>query len=161
MLKKSLCLFTALVIMPVITAIMTPGDGGVTKNGITVLAATRTDHAPVADSQKVKTREDEPKAITLRAKDRDGDALHYEIVSMPKHGTLSGTPPIVTYTPNRGYSGPDSFTFRVKDGKLYSNVATVSITVVANHAPVAYDKKLKIVGCAHYYSWGQNGSKIG
>ena len=106
MLKKSLCLFIALVIMPVMTAIITPGDGGVTKNGTTVFAETRADHAPVANSQKVKTAEDEPKVITLRAKDRDGDAVKYEIVSMPGHGTLTGTPPIVTYTPTEAIRVP-------------------------------------------------------
>lgn len=35
----------------------------------------------------------------------------------------------VTYTPNAGYVGDDSFTFTISDGTVHSNVATVNITV--------------------------------
>ena len=52
-------------------------------------------------------------------------------MSGPANGTLSGSPPNLTYTPNSGYSGPDSFTFNANDGITYSNIATVSITVSA------------------------------
>ncbi|WP_226468494.1 beta-propeller fold lactonase family protein [Luteimonas panaciterrae] len=40
--------------------------------------------------------------------------LIYEIAERPKHGTLSGTPPYVTYTPNPGYTGFDRFKFSVR-----------------------------------------------
>src|SRR4029077_11274271 len=44
----------------------------------------------------------------------------------------------LTYTPASLYSGSDSFTFKVNDSIVDSNVATVSITVThVNHAPVA------------------------
>ena len=78
--------------------------------------------------------------ITLTASDPDGDPLNYIIVSDPRHGTLSGSSPALTYTPATNYNGPDSFTFKVNDGTADSNVATVSITVsAANDAPVATD----------------------
>ena len=35
----------------------------------------------------------------------------------------------MTYTPNAGYHGPDSFTFKANDGKADSSIATVSIAV--------------------------------
>src|SRR4029077_14973894 len=65
-------------------------------------------------------------------------SLTFSIVAPPSHGTLTGTPPAVTYTPVLNYNGPDSFRFKANDGSLDSNVATVSITVTAvNDAPVA------------------------
>ena len=72
--------------------------------------------------------------VTLNAQgsyDPDGNALTYAVVAQPQHGTLSGTAPNLTYTPTPGYYGPDSFTFKVNDGRLDSLSATVSITVKA------------------------------
>src|SRR5207245_5346411 len=43
-----------------------------------------------------------------------------------------------THSPALTYNGPDSFTYKVNDGSLDSNVATVNLTVTAvNDAPVA------------------------
>jgi len=88
---------------------------------------------PEADDQLVSVAFNTPTPITLTASDPDGgpQALAYSIVSQPQHGTLTGTPPSVTYTPDTGYSGPDSFTFKANDGAADSDPATVSITVQA------------------------------
>ena len=93
---------------------------------------------PVANSQSVSSN-GSPVAITLTASDSDGDPLTYSIVTGPSHGALSGTPPNVTYTPNAGYNGVDTFTFVANDGHMNSNVATVTITVsqVVIQPPVA------------------------
>src|SRR5439155_21652601 len=78
--------------------------------------------------------------VTLTASDPDGNPLTFATTSTPAHGSLSGTAPNLTYTPNAGFFGTDSFTFKANDGLLDSNVATVSITVrKLNHAPVAND----------------------
>jgi uncharacterized repeat protein (TIGR02543 family) len=92
-------------------------------------------HAPVANPQSVTTAEGTAKAITLTGSDVDGDILTYAIVTNPSHGSLSGTAPNVTYTPAAYYSGADSFTFKVNDGKVDSLPATVSITVTAVNNP--------------------------
>jgi hypothetical protein len=98
-------------------------------------------NAPVANSQTVTTSEGTAKAVTLTASDADGNTLTYTVVSNPTHGALSGTAPALTYTPNAGFNGSDSFTFKVNDGIVDSNTATVSITVTAatpvHTAPVA------------------------
>lgn len=116
-------------------------DGTVDSEPATVsITVTPVNHPPVADSQSVATDEDVSIAITLTASDVDDDALTYSIVE-PSHGTLSGTAPNVTYTPNANYNGSDSFTFKVSDGKAESKSATVSITVNAvNDKPIADDQ---------------------
>ena len=49
---------------------------------------------------------------------------------MPTNGSLTQVAPNAwRYTPNAGYLGSDSFTFKANDGKVDSNVATVNITV--------------------------------
>lgn len=88
-----------------------------------------TNHPPVANDASVTTPQDTAVATTLTATDADSDPLTYAVVTGPTHGTLSGTAPNLTYTPNAGYTGPDSFTFKANDGKADSNTATVSITV--------------------------------
>jgi len=97
-------------------------------------------HPPTADNLTVTTDEDTQVKITLTASDPDGDALSFILITQPTHGTLSGTAPNLTYTPNPDFNGVDSFTFKVNDGKLDSNTATVTITInPVNDAPVAHD----------------------
>jgi hypothetical protein len=59
----------------------------------------------------------------------EGSALTYTVVTQPTNGSLSGTAPNLTYTAGAGYSGPDSFTFKVNDGTEDSAPATVTLTV--------------------------------
>lgn len=93
--------------------------------------------APTASDQSVTTAEDTPVAITLSASG-GGGSLRYRIVRGPSRGSLSGTPPNVTYTPNVNDNGADSFTFRANDGTSDSNLATVSLSVTAvDDPPVA------------------------
>jgi hypothetical protein len=48
----------------------------------------------------------------------------YAVVANPTHGTLTGTAPALTYTPNIGYTGADSFTYSVTDNSTFA-AATV------------------------------------
>ncbi len=93
---------------------------------------------PAAQRLTVSTLEDVSVSIQLAGADPEGDALTYSLASNPLHGTLSGTPPQLTYTPVADYSGPDSFQYRVGDGTTTSPPATVSIAVFpVNDPPVA------------------------
>ncbi|MGA1864138.1 MAG: Ig-like domain-containing protein, partial [bacterium] len=86
--------------------------------------------APVADSQSLDTYENTALlAISLTGSDVEGNILIYTIVTQPSNGTLSGTAPKLTYTPNNNFAGSDSFSFKVYDGIVYSNTAIISITV--------------------------------
>ena len=87
--------------------------------------------APIATSGEATTDEDEPIAISLQASDDDGDALTYTIASGPANGTLSGTAPDLTYTPDPGFNGIDSFTFYVSDAEFDSDTVSVTITVTS------------------------------
>ncbi|MEO5715680.1 MAG: Ig-like domain-containing protein [Luteolibacter sp.] len=99
--------------------------------------------APVALAKSVTTTEDTPLAILLSGTDANGDSLTYAIVTSPTKGTLSGTPPNLTYTPQADYNGSDSFKFKANDGGIDSAAAAVSITVTAvNDAPVVDAKSL-------------------
>jgi hypothetical protein len=84
--------------------------------------------------------------ITLSATDANGDTLTYSIPTSATHGTLSAFDVVtrqVTYTPNAGYNGPDSFTFRVDDGKTGVDTGLVSITVTpVNQVPVAVNQAI-------------------
>ncbi|MEE8361777.1 MAG: PKD domain-containing protein, partial [Gemmatimonadales bacterium] len=93
---------------------------------------------PVAVAATEMTDEGIAMAITLQASDPDGDALSYSVPTPPASGTLSGTAPSLTYTPNAEFSGSDSFIFQVDDGNGGSDTATVSIIVnPANADPVS------------------------
>jgi hypothetical protein len=69
--------------------------------------------------------------------DPDGDALTALLVSTTSGGSLTlNANGSFSYTPNAGTTA-DAFTYRASDGALASAAATVSITVLANAAPVA------------------------
>ena len=63
--------------------------------------------------------------------DPDGNPLTAILVSGPSNGSLTlnadGT---FNYTPNSGFTGTDSFTYKANDGALDSNVATVTISPI-------------------------------
>ena len=97
---------------------------------ITVDGATEPNSAPVADDQSLSTDENTDLIVTLTATDADGDNMTYSVLTGPSNGILSGTAPDLTYTPDGGFSGSDSFTFVANDGTDDSNTATISITVL-------------------------------
>ncbi|MFL5780070.1 MAG: Ig-like domain-containing protein [Thermoleophilaceae bacterium] len=93
---------------------------------------------PKADKQSVVVKRDRPRTITVTGSDGDGDDFGFFVTKSPSHGTLSGALPEVVYTPNPGYLGTDSFSFRTLDNKdAQSNTARVSINVVPLGSPPA------------------------
>ncbi|HEU4888265.1 MAG TPA: DNA/RNA non-specific endonuclease, partial [Thermoanaerobaculia bacterium] len=93
---------------------------------------------PGVDDQSISLNEDDTRTFTLESVSANENPLTYTIVSGPEHGTLSGSGASQTYTPAPDFNGTDTFTFRVSDGALTSNVGTMTITVLeVNDAPVA------------------------
>jgi probable HAF family extracellular repeat protein len=93
------------------------------------------DRPPVASSLSMTTPQDTAVAVTLTGSDPDGDAVTFIVVTGPTHGSLSGTPPALTYTPATGFSGSDTFTFKLVASGADSNLATVSLAVSAAPTP--------------------------
>ena len=69
--------------------------------------------------------------ITLSANDNENDTLTYSINTNPTNGTVTLNNNVVSYQPNTEYVGSDSFTSIANDGMSDSNIATISIEVVA------------------------------
>jgi hypothetical protein len=113
--------------------------GGVGVPAGTVLAA-----APDAVDDADLVGEDASTTVDVLANDTDpdGDTLSVTDVTDATHGTavveLDGF--TVTYTPDAGYVGPDTFGYAISDGNGGSDSATVSMTVEPiNDDPVAND----------------------
>jgi VCBS repeat-containing protein len=124
-------------ISPTVNLTSTGGSTAYSANsGTATITVTAVNDAPVAVAQAVTTPEDTAKAITLSGTDVEGSALTYSVATQPTKGTLSGTAPNLTYTPNANANGSDSFTFVANDGVQTSVAATVSISITAvNDAP--------------------------
>jgi hypothetical protein len=114
---------------------------------ITIIVTPLND-APVAFNSTVASVEDDfSTPVVLSGADADGDPLTYTIQTPPAHGTLTRLSFFVSYLwryrPVPNYNGPDSFTFTVSDGVLFSMPATVTINVApVNDEPVATGQSL-------------------
>ena len=96
---------------------------------------------PLASNDTATTNQNVAAVINVLGNDSDSDGTldptSVTIVSPAGHGTTSVNPTTgaITYTPAANYTGPDSFSYKVKDNRgADSNVATVSITVVGTVA---------------------------
>jgi hypothetical protein len=99
--------------------------------------------APIAENQSVTVKENTKDVFNLIVKDKDGDNLSNFVVIKPTHGKLDISGNVANYTPEKDYTGPDTFQYKSYDGKDYSNLATVKITVVPEK--ITLDAKSKII----------------
>ncbi len=85
--------------------------------------------APQADTQSVDVVQNVAQTITLTGSDSDLDSLTFVLSTTPVYGILSGTGANRIYTPNEGYTGADSFSFKTNDTELDSPDTTINIMV--------------------------------
>jgi VCBS repeat-containing protein len=111
--------------------------------------------APVATVQTdVAATEQTEVTITLAGTDSNDDTLTYIVSALPTNGTLSDNGTVITtddlpktttsadvvYVSTSDTAASDSFTFKVNDGTVDSEAATVSIVITAvNDAPLAVE----------------------
>ena len=94
----------------------------------------------VADSATVDYGQSVRINVLSNDSDPDNDTLTVQSFTNPAHGTVSkDSQNVLTYTPAIGFSGADSFTYTISDGKGHTAVATVNLIVNAppNGAPTA------------------------
>jgi subtilisin family serine protease len=123
------------------------GAGGSDSGSVSV-TVTPVDDPPTAEAKSASTTSPNAVTITLRGTDPDTCELSFQVIDLPDHGGVgslvakpctAGAPnadtATVVYTPTAGYSGADSFTYRVLDATSASAAVTVSISVAAAPPP--------------------------
>jgi VCBS repeat-containing protein len=123
----------------------TANDGSLNSNLATVsIKVTGVNSAPVAVDDRFTVAEDAVltqllPGVLVNDTDLDGDLLTAIALTTTTHGSLAFNPNgSFVYKPVANYNGADSFTYKANDGRVDSNVATVSINVTAvNDAPIA------------------------
>ena len=96
---------------------------------------------PVADDDIVTVfRNSSAVLIDVLNNDSDGDndSLTITDVMQPANGTVINNGTSLTYTPNTGFLGTDTFEYTVDDGNGDTDTALVTISV-ENNAPIAND----------------------
>ena len=110
---------------------------------------------PVANDDTASTDQDVPSVISVLDNDSDpnGDPLRIEAVTQGQNGSVSFDLTTVTYTPDLGFVGGDTFTYTITDDVHGSDSATVTMTVlgtggnvpVANEDAATTDQDMPIV----------------
>jgi len=127
-------------------------DGLANSNVATVnITVNPINDAPVANNDNYSTDEDTLLNIPLPGvlvndTDVEGSVLSPILVVDVAHGTLTlNADGSFSYMPAPNFTGNDSFTYKVNDGTVDSNVATVTINVGSvNDAPVAVEDSYSI-----------------
>ncbi|WP_262487580.1 tandem-95 repeat protein [Chitinophaga rupis] len=123
------------------TIIISDGKGGNTTATVNI-TITPVNDAPTSAGDSKTTQEGTPVSGAVTGTDVDGDPLTFTKGSDPAHGTVVVNPDgTYTYTPAPGYTGPDSFTIIISDGKGGTTTVPVNITVgMANNPAITLVK---------------------
>lgn len=121
-------------------------DGQTDSSTATVTLTVLPVEPPAAEDDQYLVTEDTPfssaaPGVLENDSANEGGTLTAVKLANPTHGTVSlNADGSFTYTPEPNYYGPDSFTYRVREGQTYGNTATVTLNVRAvNDAPLAMD----------------------
>ncbi len=108
---------------------------------VTITVTPPLNKAPVAGADSASTTSPNAVTVNLLANDTDadGNTLSVTANTAPANGTVTRTGGSATYTPAAGFSGTDTFSYTLSDGKGGSDSGSVSIAVAPkpNTPPVA------------------------
>jgi len=117
------------------------GNGGSDSASVSMTVNPVNDFPVAVDDSGITTPADTPVEIFVLDNDSDvdGDPLNVSAVTDGAIGAVTNNNGYVSYQPNPGASGADSFGYTVSDGNGGSDTATVSLTVLATPDPVTPD----------------------
>lgn len=100
--------------------------------------------APVAENDIAVSDEGSAVVVTVLANDIDNenDALIVNSVTQGANGIVTTDGTVVTYTPNSGFAGNDTFTYTCTDGHGGADTASVTVTVKGIIAHWQFDEGL-------------------
>ena len=120
-----------------------------TSNIATVkIVVTPVNDVPIANNDKVSTRENRSLSLKplLNDIDSDGDSSKLHIVSLtqPKYGKVLLKNEVVYYHPQSDFKKFDSLEYTIKDEEGATSSATISIDITSeNDAPIAYNQTVE------------------
>jgi hypothetical protein len=123
--------------------IVRPNDvtnlGSSTESEDTITLIAPPSQPPIANDDSISTQANTAVTIPILSNDTDDNSLNISsvtITSLPNNGTnqvlADGT---VKYTPNTGFSGTDTFIYKVCDADSLCDLATVTITIAPPPPP--------------------------
>jgi hypothetical protein len=124
------------------TYTVTDGNDRFDTARVTLTVTAPINQPPLAKDDSASTDEDTAVTIAPLANDSDpdGDAVTVSAVNQGAHGTVTKTATSVTYTPEKDWSGIDSFSYSITDGRGGTAAAAVVVTVEpVNDPPAARD----------------------
>ena len=99
------------------------------ENGIVSVVVNAVNDVLTVDSFTTNLDKNTTVDVELTGVDLDGETFDYVVVDSPVHGELSGTAPLLTYTPEADFVGVDSFTYKITNTAEESTLGTVTINV--------------------------------
>lgn len=111
------------------TYTISDGHGGSATGTVNVTVTAN--NPPVANTDTATTSMNTAVNIAVLANDTDADSDPLSITGTTNgsHGTVAIAGSQVTYTPDTGYSGSDSFTYTISDGHGGTDTGTVNVTI--------------------------------
>jgi hypothetical protein len=115
------------------TYTISDGKGGSATGTVSVTVTAAANAVPQAVADAISTEAGKAGSVNVLANDTDADSnpLTVSANTQGANGSVAIAGGVATYTPKAGFTGSDSFTYSISDGKGGSATGTVSVTVAA------------------------------